>query len=244
MCELFERTVITNGCEVWGFSKIEQLDVFQRRFIRRILMLPKGTACCMLYGETGLQKISKFVDLRMLSYWYRIVNGKQSRICNILYKLARALHENDQSNYESQWIAHVKTLLDRSGYGEMWFNGNTPLTEKHYKHLLKQRWDDIWRQEWRNDVMQHRDCANYRIFKTEPTLEPYLKHLSKAKCKTLARFRCRGSKLPIAQWKFAQGSPLPVCSQCNLGAVADEFHILLECRKFYEIRQHLLILTT
>ena len=57
MCELFERTVIpviTYGCEVWGFSKIEQLEVFQRRFIRRILMLPKGTDCCMLYSDTGL----------------------------------------------------------------------------------------------------------------------------------------------------------------------------------------------
>ena len=72
-------------------------------------------------------------------------------------------------------------------------------------------------------------------------MEAYLVHLSKVKYKALARYRFRRSKLPIAQWKFAQGSSLPVCTQCKSGTVADEFDILLECRKFHELRQPIII---
>ena len=48
--------ILLYGCEVWGVEKCEQIEVFYRKFLKRLLKLHKFTPNCMVYGETGKSK--------------------------------------------------------------------------------------------------------------------------------------------------------------------------------------------
>ena len=55
-CKLFEQLVIPillYGSEIWGYSNLEQIEIFYRKFLRRIVSLNKSTANCMIYAEVG-----------------------------------------------------------------------------------------------------------------------------------------------------------------------------------------------
>ena len=54
--DLFEKMIspiFLYGCEIWGYSNLELVEVFFRKFIKRVLCLNKSTPNCMVYGEVG-----------------------------------------------------------------------------------------------------------------------------------------------------------------------------------------------
>ena len=54
--KLFESIVcpiLLYGSEVWGFQKIDMLEIFYRNFFKTILKLRPSTPNCMIYGEVG-----------------------------------------------------------------------------------------------------------------------------------------------------------------------------------------------
>ena len=55
-----------------------QVEVFHRKFLRLILHVNRCTPDCMIYGETGRDAILSVVKCRMVSFWSRLVSGKQS----------------------------------------------------------------------------------------------------------------------------------------------------------------------
>ena len=74
----------------------------------------------MVYGELGALPIECIIKSRILNFWCRIVNAKQDKICNMLYRLMYEL--NRQNVYHSPWIKYVKTALDELGFSEFWLN--------------------------------------------------------------------------------------------------------------------------
>ena len=49
--------ILLYGCEVWGYIKFEQIEVFQRNQPRRIPKLRKEVPNLMIYGELGRQEM-------------------------------------------------------------------------------------------------------------------------------------------------------------------------------------------
>jgi 3-oxoacyl-[acyl-carrier-protein] synthase III len=46
----------------------------------------------MLYGELGVTPISLQIKSRIINYWCKLLNGKDDKICNILYKTAYSVN--------------------------------------------------------------------------------------------------------------------------------------------------------
>ena len=40
----------------------------------------------MIYGELGAYPMSVYIKLRMVNYWSKLINGKDSKLSLILYK--------------------------------------------------------------------------------------------------------------------------------------------------------------
>ena len=79
ICDLFEKVIVPialYGSEIWGFEKLDHLEIFYRKFLRIILKVNNSTPNCMLYGEVGRYKINTLVEMKMVNYWNRIVTGK------------------------------------------------------------------------------------------------------------------------------------------------------------------------
>ena len=61
--------ILLFGCEVWGQENIEQIEVFYRNYIRRLLGISKLTAKCMIYGEIGKYALESTISKRIISFW-------------------------------------------------------------------------------------------------------------------------------------------------------------------------------
>ena len=72
-CKLFDSLVspvLLYGCEIWGYQDIEMLEIFYRKFLKKILSLRPSTPSCMIYGEVGKLPIQVSVDRHLISYWH------------------------------------------------------------------------------------------------------------------------------------------------------------------------------
>lgn len=91
--ELFDRMVLpilTYGCEVWGFEDVHILERLHLKFCKYILGLKKSTCSAMVYGELGRFPISINIKCKIISYWLRLVQGKESKFVKCVYN---GLHE-------------------------------------------------------------------------------------------------------------------------------------------------------
>ena len=71
--KLFESIVcpiLLYGSEVWGFKKIDMLEIFYRKFFYKIQKLRPSTPNCMIYGEVGKLQLQTSVDKQLITYWY------------------------------------------------------------------------------------------------------------------------------------------------------------------------------
>ena len=109
--DLFDKCVLQvllHGSEVWGFSNLEPLEKFYRKFIKKILMLKSSTPNNMVYGESGCIPIEGHVLSRMVGFWCRLLQSNSSKLSRMMYNIARSAHYDRNSNLDSDWCS---TLL-------------------------------------------------------------------------------------------------------------------------------------
>ena len=88
--ELFEKTVVPvllYGCEVWGCANISDIEIFYRSFLKIVLKLGRSTPNCMIYGETGTVQLEYTIVKRMIMFWFRISEDKNSKIATKMFKI-------------------------------------------------------------------------------------------------------------------------------------------------------------
>lgn len=54
------------------------IEIFYKK--KKILKVHKPTSSCIVYGEPGWYNLSRLVENRMISFWYRLLTGKQSKL--------------------------------------------------------------------------------------------------------------------------------------------------------------------
>ena len=75
--KLFESIVcpiLLYGSEVWGFQKIDMLEILYINFFQKIIKLRPSTPNCMIYGEVGKLQLQVSVDKQLIAYWFRVLN--------------------------------------------------------------------------------------------------------------------------------------------------------------------------
>ena len=82
ICELYEKCVIPvllYGSEVWGFSNLQDVEIFHRSFLRLVLKTFKFTANSMLYGESSMTDLDTKIKCRMVNFGAKLKNGNGSK---------------------------------------------------------------------------------------------------------------------------------------------------------------------
>ena len=107
---------------------------------------------------------------------------------------------------------------------------------KWFTQAFKQKLKDQYMQSWHALVDKSSSSVNYRTFKVTFEMNNYFSYLSNTKCKTLTAFRTRNHRLPVEVGRWS-GIPLNerLCWLCK-AEVGDEFHYLLKCTHFKDIR--------
>ncbi len=121
--ELFNAMVLpvlTYGSEVWGHYIIRELELLHLKFLKHLLFVHKNTSNDMVYGELGAYPLSIHIKCRMLCYWSRMISGKQSKLCYVMYQCL--LYLDRIGLYTSPWVAYVKKLLNDNGMSGIWLS--------------------------------------------------------------------------------------------------------------------------
>ena len=235
-CELFEQLIepiLLYGSEIWGFNKLDQVEVFYRSFIKQILHLNKSTPNSIVYGEIGSSKLENKIYGRMISFWIRLLEGKQSKLSALMYTLTRKMY--DSNVYKSKWLSKIHDILQKCGMSNVWDQVSS-LNGKWIENSVKLRLSDINMQNWSQDISSNSKCFNYRIFKKKIVFENYLTDLEPIHRINLCKFRCANAKLPVHTSHFEPNNTCNKCTFCDLKETGDEFHYLFKCTLFAKER--------
>ena len=140
---------------------------------------------------------------------------------------------------ELNWAHHVKTLLQSLGFNEVWINQS----ENSIKYeTIKQRIYDHYYQSWYSNINNSLRLSYYRIFKHNFVQEKYLDFIHDKKLRiSLSQFRISAHDLEIEKGRHRN---IPrserTCKLFNLNVIESEYHLLLACPFYRNIRKNFL----
>ena len=139
------------------------------------------------------------------------------------------------------WTLEIKNILNDLGFSYLltrnnFFYGQIQVVIKHL--------NDQYIQKWFADLSTMPKLCTYNMFKTDSTFEKYLECVTNTNHRTeLARFRCSSHNLEIEIGRYNYKRferQNRVCRCCNMGMIEDEYHFLLVCLSFSDIRRQCL----
>ena len=71
------------GCEIWGFHKADDIESVHVKFLNQILGVRRQSSNLAVYGELGRVPLYVLKNIRILKYWFKILNSQDS----LLYKV-------------------------------------------------------------------------------------------------------------------------------------------------------------
>ena len=238
--DLFHKLVypiLSYGCEMWGYEKLDKLDEVHLNFLRHVLRLNKGTPIAMIYGETGEVPISLLVKVRVFKFYCKMTDSLHvtlsRKICNMLHTLY------SRAKYTSKWLRFVKNLF--AEYGKLnLFDTRMSLpvnsVSNAYKHWLVAQYADSWSEK----LSSLSKCNSYSLYKTSFVREKYLSALPPALAVILCRFRTSNHKLEIEKLRYVRPIIPRANRYCTLcmprQCLGNETHFLLFCSEHEALR--------
>ena len=170
--------------------------------------------------------------VRILKYWYKILTSNDT----LLYKVYKQqVNDSLQGSNENNWVLQLRFLLNELGFTYLW--NNQSITKLQLEMAIQCIYDQYY-QSW------HRDLNNSSKLETLKCLNKgfdFEKYLSCIKIDShriaLTRFRCSAHKLMIEEGRFRNiARNLLVCQVCNSNIIKDEYHFLLVCPAYRDLR--------
>ena len=237
--DLFDKMILpilTYGSEVWGFHSAPQIERVHLKFCKRILGVRKVTQNDFVYCELGRYPIQVIRHIKIIKYWLNIVHGNKSYYVSYLYQHSVA---DARFDVKTSWASSVKSLLLSIGFGDVWYNQGLGDIAA-FVNLLKQRLFDMYRQNVMMNLGESSRARFYRAVRQTHLYQPYLNIIPvKSHRIALTRLITSSHHLKIETGRWARPI-IPqserICPFCP-GKQEDEFHLLLECSSYRDIRQ-------
>ncbi|MCG8046921.1 MAG: reverse transcriptase family protein [Candidatus Thiodiazotropha taylori] len=239
MLELFDKLVspiLNYASEVWGFYKATAVETVHVQFCKKVLGVKQSTQNDFVYGELGRTDYQSRRYLKIIKFWFKIISSEDSKYIKRIYKMM--LDDAERYPQKQNWALSVKVLLSKMGFMEAWFNQGVGNTET-FLSLFKVRIKDIFMQEWHARIETSTRARFYSTFASFK-YQNYLDILSLEKFrKSISKLRLSSHKLEVEVGRWAKPIRIPLenrkCKIC--GSLEDEFHFVLECQLYTELRK-------
>lgn len=221
--------ILSYGSEVWGFHKAPDIERVHLKFMKQVLGVRQQTTNAAIYGELGRFPLIVLRNVRIVKYWYKIIKAPDS----LMHKLFNM--KNATGNYVNDWTINVKHLLENLGFAYLW--NNTNVTKLQLNSVI-QRIYDQYIQQWYTELSNSRKLETYCIFKDCFVNEKYLHCVNNINYRVaLTRFRCSAHRLLIEEGRYRNiERDQRICNMCNMNAIETEYHFLLVCPRYRELR--------
>jgi len=237
---LFDKMVvpiILYGAETWGTEYRRYIERVQIKFCRHVLGVGSQAPDVAVLGECGRYPMYVQYFTKAVKFWAKLLCMNDDRISKQCYIMLKTLDETGRYN----WVTDVKGLLCRYGFNYIWLAqelGDIDL----FITMFKQRVKDCALQEWHSNVCATSKLSYYSEYKTLLDVERYLTvvpHINLRKC--IARFRCSSHNLAVEKGRHLNiRREERFCTYCSLTdsyVVEDEFHFLVKCPLYTDLRQ-------
>ena len=242
MFNLFDSyvlSVLNYGAEVWGFLNSDNIEKVQKKFCKWILNVKQSTNTLALYGELGRFPLYIERHIRMIKYFLKIYTSK-SENC-ILKAILQDQIRNIQLNKSiKNWASNICEILQSAGLNEVWLFPES-VSINVLVPLLRCRLRDIYITNWRTGLEMSSSLNIFREIKITFERSDYIDVLENTKYRnSLAKLRLASHKLNI---EIGRHNNVPrherKCLLCNLNDIEDEFHFVLKCPVYADIRKEL-----
>lgn len=238
-CKLFDALVtpiLNYGAEVWGMYEAKDVEMLHTKFCRWTLNVKKSTNLSGLYGELGRSPLNINRKIIMIRYWIKLLRSDDNFIPKNIYLMLKMDADNNKTYNGANWAYQIKCILDSIGLSNIWFQQsdiNIPF------NLIKQRILDIYRQSWYASVNNSNRLLMYSRYKHDLIFENYLDFISEKKYRiALSQFRLSSHELEIERGRYTNvGRDDRICLFCNRNQIENEYHFLLTCPFYTELRK-------
>ena len=229
--ELFDILIVpilTYGSEIWSFEEDQLLEKLHLKFCKYVTGLKKSTPNVMVYGELGRFPLCIYLKLKALSFWFKLVGSKATKLNHRVYECL--IHLHNAGIYSSKWLLYIEHILNLCGLSYIWLLQGEDISLEWLKHVVKNILEAQFVSQWHSIMDDSSKCDYYRNFKISFEYERYLDLVPSNVYKFILKFRTCNHKLPIEIGRYANIERyLRICRYCTTNTVGDEYHYLFEC---------------
>lgn len=238
-CKLFDSLItpiLNYGSEIWGFHEGKDIENVHVKFCRYMLNVRKSTNISALYGELGRFPMYIMRKLNMIKYWIKLLNSGNNSIVRLTYDMLKLDTERNISYNKTNWAYQIKHILETHGLLYLWLDQD--YMDINYD-FIKQRILDNYKQTWFSNIHNSPRLSLYSRIKNDFCFERYLDVIKEKKYLfALCRLRVSAHSLLIETGRHMN---IPrenrICKNCTMNVIENEFHFILVCPRFREIRK-------
>ena len=229
--------ILTYGGELFAQNVHNCLETVKLKYFKKLLGVGRNSNDAAVRGECGQYKVYVTCVLKTIKYWFKLLSQEEGTLLNSCYNMLFTSCENGKVN----WASSVKQILSRYGFFDVWVNQGTQ-NVRQFLYNFEVRIKDCERQNWKADITRAPKLYYYCMFKTKYETELYLfTNLPRKVKKQYAKFRLSNHNLEVERGRHTGLQREDrLCSFCgiktNLNAVECEFHMLLECTLYQDLR--------
>jgi hypothetical protein len=227
------QPMVTYGSEVWGvMSDLKHIEKVHLYALKRFLNVSAHTPNFLVYGESGRYPLYINAYCRSIKYWLHVLQLPDDRLPHKAYNMLYRLHNAEKTN----WVSRIHDILYKYGFGYVWENQGVN-NSKHFIRQFKQRLIDCFLQDWHSKIVSSSRFQFYSSFKsTHCQTQEIFQIKSIAVRKAFIQFRLGVSPIKCHRYRYRPNSPAnrncPFCPGC----VENEYHFLLNCPKYSQLR--------
>ncbi len=214
------ESIMSYGVSCIGLEKFD-FEKIQARAIRYFLGVHPKTPIPALFGEMGWIPFKFKRWACMCRTWNRYIDMDDSRLNKQIFLF-------DYSSNADTWCTDFHDVCNKLDLSDSFLNLRSIDFNVFYEKLESYAYDN-----WALSVESKPKLRTYKLFKSEPTAEYYVKSfMRRFQRSTFAKFRCGILPIQIELGRFRGQKVVDrICPLCK-NAVETEIHFLLEC-SFY-----------
>ena len=237
--DLFDKLILpilNYGSEVWGFSQANAIERVHLQFCKRLLGVKKTTQNDFIYGELGRTTCITKRYLLIIKYWFKILYCRNTKYIKLVYNMM--LNDLERNPAIKNWASLLHNLLLSMGFNDVWLQQGVG-NYNNFIYVFKQRLSDVFIQNWHSRIEESSRAVFYRTFATFQ-FQPYLDKVNVSKyLNALSKLRMSSHRLEVEAGRWVKPNRIPLnerkCFFCDV--LEDEFHFVLECQAYKELRK-------
>ena len=237
LLSLFDTYVspVLNYCsEIWGYMKAQEVEKIHTMFLKRLLGVKRSTSNDMVYCETGRLPLIVNRKFNMLKYWLKLTRTENCILKNIYEFTLKSCNQHNIKN----WLIEIREILFSIGMVDVWRQQKVE-NEKLFLYLARQSLKDLAQQKIDSYIDNSNKCILYKhVLKNDRLVQPYLNQGIPAKYKKyISKFRLSAHSLNVETGRYDSTiRENRLCTKCNLADIEDEYHFILKCPYYTDIR--------